>query len=114
MAPAFGLVESKGLLPHFMDTATKACEPCLHLILRADSGSRYQMADKWSNVIANGKSWDSATIDANSWFGKATLDACVLVSAFGMYWSRTDHGPISKKDRRWRFRVRLWRPRRDR
>jgi len=114
MAPAFGLVESKGLLPYFMDAATKACEPCLHISSRTDPGPRAQMADKWSNVIANGKSWDSATIDVNLWFGKATLDACVLVSEFGMDGLRTDHKPISKKDRRWRFRVRLWGPRRDR
>ena len=78
MAPAFGLVESKGLLPHFMDAATKACGLCTHSIWRAYSGPHRQMADRWSNIIANGKSLHSAVIDVNMWFGKATLDACVL------------------------------------
>ena len=35
MAPAFGPVEVKGLLPHFMDTAAKACELRLYLVLKA-------------------------------------------------------------------------------
>ena len=42
------------------------------------------MADKWSAIIENGKSGDSAIIDVNMWMGKATLDACVLVLAFGV------------------------------
>ena len=41
MAPAFGPVESKGLLPHFIDAATKVCEPRLHLILTADWDPRH-------------------------------------------------------------------------
>jgi len=38
MAPAFGLVEAKGLLPYFMDAVTKARELRLHLhlTLKAD------------------------------------------------------------------------------
>ena len=32
MAPAFGPVEAKALLPYFMDAATKACELCSHSI----------------------------------------------------------------------------------
>ena len=36
------------------------------------------MADKWSGIIENGKSGDSAIIDVSMWMGKATLDACVL------------------------------------
>jgi len=36
------------------------------------------MADKWSGIIANGKSGYSAVIDVNAWFEKATLDACVF------------------------------------
>lgn len=36
MAPAFGLLEAKGLLPCFMDAATKACELCLYFISGAD------------------------------------------------------------------------------
>jgi len=112
MAPAFGLVEAKGLLPYFVDTATKACGPRLHLVLRANSGPR-QMGDKWSNIIANGKSGHSATIDVNMWFGKATLDACVLVSVLGVRGLSTDREPVSQKDRRWSLRVRLRRPRRD-
>ena len=78
MAPAFGLVEAKALLPYFMDAVTKACELYLYLISEADSGPYRQMADKWSNIIENGESGRSATIDVNMWLGKATLDACVL------------------------------------
>ena len=33
------------------------------------------MVDKWNEVIENGKSGNSAVIDVNMWFGKATLDA---------------------------------------
>ena len=36
MAPAFGLVEAKGLLPCFMDSVTKACEHCAHPMLILD------------------------------------------------------------------------------
>ena len=36
MAPAFGLVEAKGLLPYFVDTAIKAWGLRLYLILGAD------------------------------------------------------------------------------
>ena len=43
------------------------------------------MADKWSDIIENGKSGDSAVVDANMWVGKASLDACVFVLAFGMH-----------------------------
>ena len=42
------------------------------------------MADKWSSIIENGTSGYSAIIDVNVWFGKATLDACVLVSALSV------------------------------
>jgi len=96
MAPAFGLVEAKGLLPYFVDTATKACGLRLYSLLKTDSGPR-QMADKWINIIANGKSVDSATIDVNAWLGKATLDACVLasVSSLGGLW--TDRDPASQR-----------------
>ena len=45
--------------------------------------SYFQMADKWSNIIANSKSGHSATIDVNLWFGKATLDACVSALCAG-------------------------------
>ena len=38
MAPAFGLVEAKGLLPYFVDCATKARELRLCPILKSDSG----------------------------------------------------------------------------
>ena len=37
MAPAFGLVEAKNLLPYFMDSITKARGLHLDLILGADS-----------------------------------------------------------------------------
>ena len=75
MAPAFGLVEAKGLLPYFMESVTKACELRLCLIPKADSGSYNQMANKWSSIIENSKSGHSAVINVSPWFGKATLDA---------------------------------------
>ena len=84
MSPAFGLVEAKGLLPHFMDSAIKARELRLHSIFGADSGPCNQMADKWSSIIENGKSGNSAIIDVNPWFVKAALDAYVLTLAFGV------------------------------
>ena len=82
MAPAFGLVEARGLLPYFMDSVTKAREPHPSLIPEVDSGPCRQMADKWSNIIENGETGYSAAIDVNAWVGKATLDACVLVLGF--------------------------------
>ena len=79
MAPAFGLFEAKNLLPHFINSVTKARGICLYLILKTDSGPWDQMTDKWSSIIENGKTGNSATINVNMWLGKATLDACVLV-----------------------------------
>jgi len=75
MAPAFGLVEAKGLLPCFMDAVTKVRQPRLYSIMRTDLGPHRQMADKWNNIIASGESGNSATIDVSMWLGKATLDA---------------------------------------
>lgn len=37
MAPAFGLVEAKGLLPYFMDSVAKARELRLRLTLKPES-----------------------------------------------------------------------------
>ena len=105
MAPAFGAVEVKGLLPCFMESVTKARELCFPLTLRADSDSCRQMVDKWTSIIENGKSGNSATIDVNMWFGKATLDACVLISALGVREPRPDCDPVSRKDRCWCFRL---------
>ena len=96
MAPAFGLVEAKGLLPYFMDSVTKAREPRLYLILDADLRACRQMTDKWSNIIENGQSGYSAVIDVNLWVGKATLDACVSFLALGERGPQTDREPISK------------------
>jgi len=79
MAPAFGLVEAKALLPYFMDAVTKAREPRSYLILETDLGPRRQMADKWNGIIASDKSGHSAVIDVNMWIGRSTLDACVFV-----------------------------------
>ena len=107
LAPAFGRVESQGLLPDFMDTANKACELRWYLISRADSGPRLQMADKWSNIIENSRSGCSVTIDVNMWLGKATLDACVLVWALSVCGLQTNREPISEQDWCWGFRVRL-------
>ena len=44
------------------------------------------MADKWSSIIENDKSGDSAIIDVSMWMGKATLDACIL----GLVWMCMD------------------------
>ena len=81
MAPAFGLVEAKGLLPYFMESVTKARELGWHLISKANSDPD-QMADKWSNILENSRSGNSAIIDVNMWLGKAALDACVCLSAW--------------------------------
>jgi len=108
MAPAFGLVEAKGLLPYFMDSATKVRDLRLYFILGTDSRpSDRQMANKWSDIIERGKSGRSAVIDANLWFGRATLDAYVSVSASGVCGPRTNHELISQKGRGRSFRVRL-------
>ena len=112
MAPAFGLVEAKALLPHFMDAVTKAPEPRLYLILETDPGPCRQMADKWSGIIAN-TSGHSAVIDVNMWLGKSTLDACVLVPTTPALSLRGLRELISRKNRCWSFRVRLRRLRRD-
>jgi len=71
------------------------------------------MADKWGGIIANGGFGHSATIDVSTWFGKATLDACVLASVLSVRGLWADHEPISQKDWCWSFRVRLRRPGRD-
>ena len=78
MAPAFGTVEVKGLLPYFMDAVTKAREFSLYFDLEAYPGLCHQMVDKWNVILENSESGDSAIIDVNMWFGKATLDGCVL------------------------------------
>ena len=83
MAPAFGIVEAKSLLPYFIATVTKVRGLPLHLGLKADRGPCCQMADKWDGIIENGKSGNSAIIDVNMWLGRATLDACVLVLLLG-------------------------------
>ena len=48
------------------------------------------MADKWCDIIENGRSGSSAIIDVNMWVGKATLDACVLALAPGVHGPRTN------------------------
>ena len=84
VAPAFGLAEAKALLPYFMDAVTKARELRPYRPPEADSGSCcHQMTDKWSTIIENGKSGQSAIIDVNMWLGKAALDACVLFLSLG-------------------------------
>ena len=35
------------------------------------------MAEKWNEIVENGKTGNSAVIDVNMWLGKATLDAYV-------------------------------------
>ena len=89
MAPAFGLAEVKGLLPYFMDSTTKACELCFHLILKPNSSLCHQMADKWNDIIENSKSGYSAVVDVNMWVGKATLDACVPVPLLSVHGLQT-------------------------
>ena len=55
------------------------------------------MADKWNGIIENGQPGHSAIIDVNVWFGKATLDACVLALALGVRGLRTNPEPTSKR-----------------
>ncbi|KAF9647279.1 cytochrome P450 [Thelephora ganbajun] len=71
MTPAFGTANIKDLLPTFMKFANK-------------------LTDKWHDVIENEESRDSATIDANMWFGKATLDA-IGAGAFEYDFSSLDN-----------------------
>ena len=104
MAPAFGLVEAKGLLPYFMESVTKARELPLHLILKANSSLYHQMADKWDEIIGNSDSGNAAVIDVNAWLGKATLDTCVPVPALCAWGGRLNS---SLKGRCWSFRLRL-------
>ena len=52
------------------------------------------MADKWSNIIANDKSGNSATVDVSAWLGRATLDAYVRVSVLGM--GQTANSPLER------------------
>ena len=90
MAPAFGFVEAKGLLPYFMDSVTKVRELCSYSIMKANSSPRRQMTDKWSGIIENGKPGHSAVIDVNMWFGKATLDAYVSIAVLCVRKPRTN------------------------
>lgn len=96
MAPAFGPVEAKGLLPYFMDSAAKVRRSRSHLMMRADLGPFNQMVDRWDEIIENGKSGYSAVVDVNMWFGKAVLDACVWTSASAVCRPWTNGEPISK------------------
>ena len=90
MAPAFGVVEAKGLLPYFMDSATKVRELLSYSTLKVDSSPCCQMADKWSGTIEKGRPGQPAVIDVNMWFGKATLDAYVSVAALCAHGLRTN------------------------
>ena len=90
MAPAFGLVEAKGLLPYFMDSTTRAREIRPYPIPRANLRPRCQMADKWNSIIENSKSGHSTVIDVNMWFGKATLDAYVSAAVLSVHKLRTN------------------------
>jgi len=73
MAPAFGLVEAKGLFPYFV-----RCSDSL--------------AGKWHEAISSGESGQAAIINVNSWISKATLDA-VGAGAFGY-----DFGALENTD----------------
>jgi len=95
MAPAFGPVEMKALLPYFTDAVTKARDLRYYSILEVDSDPRRKMAEKWIGIIENGESGHSATIDVNLWLEKATLDAYVLAFVLGAYWLRIN--PSSKE-----------------
>jgi len=97
MAPAFGLGEAKGLLPYFMDTVNKVHKLHLQLVSNADQGPRYQMADKWNGIIENNESGNSVTIDVNAWLGRATLDACVLLSPLDRHRLWTNRKPASQR-----------------
>ena len=84
MAPAFGLSESKALMPRFLLIANKVRghgdhrrPPMLLSIANFNLPTPFhtQLADRWKDVVANGASGGSHTLDMWPWMGKATLDA---------------------------------------
>ena len=80
LTPAFGLSESKALMPRFLLVANKvrkdrrASSP---LSTNADPliSFRTQLVDKWKDILASETSGGSHTLDIPTWMGKATLDA---------------------------------------
>lgn len=86
LTPAFGLSESKALMPRFLLVANKV-RNCRRLPPSASSpnGSlrtlnypisfRIQLVDKWKEVVESEASGGSSTLDIPTWMGKATLDA---------------------------------------
>jgi len=63
LAPAFGIVEAKGLFPYFISCSNS-------------------LVEKWNEVISNGESGQSAIVNVSLWVSKATLDA-IGEGAFG-------------------------------
>ena len=76
MSPAFGLVEAKGLLPYFAQSANKV-SGCLCLSSGATNKSSPQLANKWHELIEGSAPGESLVIDTPLWLSKATLDAYV-------------------------------------
>lgn len=77
MTPAFGLVEAKGLLPYFAQSATKVGSR-LTSVRYCDNQTFPQLTDKWHELIAGEGSGESSVMDMPSWLSKATLDAYVI------------------------------------
>ena len=84
MAPAFGLSESKALIPRFLSVANKVRRGhrCPLTLLRQVVNyittilpSHVQLVDKWKDVVVNEASGGSHTLDMWAWMDKATLDA---------------------------------------
>jgi hypothetical protein len=83
LTPAFGLGESKALMPHFLSVANKVCEehrrpptrffllPNFNLLILF----RTQLVDKWKDIVVSEASGGSHTLDIPKWINKATLDA---------------------------------------
>jgi len=84
MAPAFGLSESKALMPRFLLIANKVRQDHrrpLTLLLQIVNyvtpifPSCAQLVDKWKDIVENEASEGSHTLDMRKWMSKATLDA---------------------------------------
>jgi cytochrome P450 len=83
LTPAFGVSESKALMPCFLSVANKVCEDHRRLptFLRSLMNFNFpilfrtQLADKWKDIIVNETSGSSHTLDMPTWMSKATLDA---------------------------------------
>ena len=84
LAPAFGLAESKALIPRFLLVANKVRElkyhrhpPVVFSIANFNPPISFhtQLVDKLKDIVVNEASGGSHTLDMWIWMNKATLDA---------------------------------------